>query len=329
MINIKKELSKNRISKIILIISIISFVLFIISQKKYYALIFSLCGVYSIAITGLDILFGYSGQISFGHAAFFAVGAYTSAIISTRYSISPIITMIFGVLLSVLIGLLIAIPASKLVKHFLSLITIAFGQIVYLILNTSREITGGGTGITRIPDIDLLIFKIDENIEYAIFVWLIVLLVFLLKKRIVESKIGLAFLAIKENTIAASGLGINVRKYKIMAFAISAGIAGLAGALYSHLMGFISPDTFNSAQSTLFLTMLLFGGTCSYLGPIVGSIVLIFIREFLQEFSRFQTLIYGVFLLIVLFYFPNGIVSLIKKINNTFIKKVKRKNTYE
>ncbi len=304
--------------RIVIILIIAAAAYLFAAQKKYYALIVAFCGIYTIAITGLDILFGYTGQISFGHAGFFAIGAYTSALLSTKMGITPVISITCGILLSIIAGVLLAFPASKLVKHFLSLLTIAFGQIIYLILNSARDFTGGGSGIRKIPDIDFGFYKVGSNLEYAVLIWLVVLLVFFIKRNIVKSSIGYAFLGIKENPIAANGLGINTRKYKVMSFAISAAFTGLAGGLYAHLVSFISPDTFNSSQSTLFMTMLLFGGTCSYAGPILGAIVLIIIREYLQSFSNYQTLIYGVFLLLVLFYFPNGVVGLFKKAVKAF-----------
>lgn len=300
--------------KIALVVALACVALYISSQKSYYALIVAYCGIYAIGISGLDVLFGYTGQISFGHAAFFAIGAYTSAILSVSHGVTPVVSIILGIILSVLAGFLISFPASRLVKHFLSLLTIAFGQIVYLILNSAKELTGGGTGIRSIPNIELGFVTIHSNLQYAISIWILVAVAFLIKRNIIKSRVGYAFLAIKESSTAANGLGINTRNYKMMAFAISAAYMGLAGGLYAHLVGFISPDTFNSTQSTLFMTMLLFGGICTFVGPILGSVVLIIVRECLQSFSNYQTLIYGIFLLGVLFYFPNGVVGVYKKV---------------
>ena len=315
--------------RIAIILALICLVLYISSKKSYYAMIAAFCGIYAIGITGLDILFGYTGQISFGHAGFFAIGAYTSAILSTRYGVTPVLATIIGVVMAVLAGFIIAFPATRLVKHFLSLLTIAFGQIVFLFLNSASKFTGGGTGIGGIPDINLGFIKINSNMKYAVYTWVLVAVMFVIKRNIIKSRVGYAFLAIKENSTAANGLGIDTKKYKMMAFSISAAYMGLAGGLYAHLMGFISPDTFNATQSTLFMTMLLFGGICTFVGPILGSIVLIIIRELLQRFSNYQTLIYGIFLLAILFYFPNGVVGIYKKVINRITamkKEAKEKN---
>lgn len=316
----KKQLS----IKIAAVLAVVALAFYIASSKRYYALIVSYCGIYAIGISGLDILFGYTGQISFGHAAFFAIGAYTSAILSTTYGFTPVLSMTIGVILAIMVGYVIAIPASRLVKHFLALLTTALGQIVFLIVNSASKLTGGATGIRRIPDINLGFITLETNMQYAVLIWILVAVTFVVKRNIIKSRVGYAFLAIKENSTAANGLGINTRAYKMLAFALSAAFMGLAGGLYAHLVGFISPDTFSSAQSTLFMTMLLFGGICTFAGPIVGSIVLIVIKEYLQVLSNYQTLIYGVFLLAVLFFFPNGVVGVYKKFVDLIKKGGKR-----
>lgn len=280
-------------------------------QKTYLALILCRIGIYIIAVSGLDILFGYTGQISFGHAAFFAIGAYTSAILSIQFRFTPVVAMVFGSLVSVIIGILIAIPASKLVKHFLSLLTIAFGQLVFTFVNSTRWLTGGASGLKDIPAISIAGYELDTYAKNLVFIFVIVVLVMLVKKRIVDSRTGRAFIAVRENVQGAYSSGINVRRYKIMAFAISAGFTGLAGGLYAHLIHFISPDTFNSTQSTLFMTILLFGGMSSLAGPVIGSVILLIIREVLQGFATYQLLIYAIFILIVLYFLPTGMVGLI------------------
>ncbi|MHB1314687.1 MAG: branched-chain amino acid ABC transporter permease [Christensenellales bacterium] len=295
-------------------ISIIAIVLlltccFLIAQRNYPALILALIAIYAIANTGLDILFGYSGQISFGHAGFFAFGSYTSAILAVKCGIDPILGILAGCIVSTCFGIVLAFPASKLVKHFLSLMTIAFGQMVYMFVNSTTELTGGAGGIKSIPPITIFGWVLDTNIENLAFGIIVLGIVLLVKRNIIHSRTGRAFIAIRENVHAAQGLGIHVRNYKIMAFAISAFIAGLAGGLYAHLVGFISPETYNATQSTLFMTMILFGGISTMTGPLVGAAILLVAKEILQSFSTFQILVYGVFILIVLFFFPSGVVG--------------------
>ena len=292
---------------------------FLAAQDTYVGLILAFIAIYSIATTGLDILFGYSGQISFGHAAFFAIGAYTSGILSTKFGITPLITILAGTALATFFGIVLAFPASKLVKHFLSLLTIAFGQMVYMFVNSTTALTGGAGGIAEIPKINLFGLRLTTNASVFLFSAIILAIVLMGKKQLVQSRTGRALIAIKENVHAAQGLGINVRNYKILAFAVSAFLTGLSGGMYAHLVGFISPETFNSTQSTLFMTMLLFGGISTSAGPVVGAGVLIVIKEVFKAFSKYQILIYGIFILIVLFFFPNGIVGLFGSIKKKIL----------
>ena len=224
---------------------VLAVVMLLFAQKTYYALIIALFGIYAIVASALDILFGYSGQISLGHAGLFAIGAYTSALLALRLNVPTFAALLLGAIFTTFVGVLIAIPASKLVKHFLSLLMIAFGQIVYLIINSWSEVTGGSLGLMNIPSLHILGFSFDSYIKCAVLIWGILAVLLVMKTRIVDSRIGRAFIALRENTVAARGLGINVRKYKVMAFAISAFMTGLAGGLYTFLRGMIiSPVLF-------------------------------------------------------------------------------------
>ena len=303
----------------------VAVIILLIARKSYPALILAYIMLYGIGAHGLDILFGYSGQISMGHAGFFAIGAYTSAILSRTFGINPFLTMLAGCVMAVLIGFLIAIPATKLVKHFLSFLTIAFGQVIYLFVNSCIPLTGGAGGYTEVPKLSLFGFVFDNNTKYYALTLVLLIIVVILKKNLINSRMGMAFIAIRENVKAAEGMGINVRAYKAYAFAISACLMGLAGGLYAHLVGYISPETFNSTASVLFMTMILFGGIGTTMGPLVGSGLLMLIKEVFQFLQIYQVLIYGVFILIVLFFMPSGAVGLFNKVTKKIQKKFGKK----
>lgn len=311
--------------KIIASLIAIAICLFV-ARETYPALILAYIVIYSIGTTGLDLLFGFSGQISMGHAAFFAIGAYTSAILATKCGVNPFFGIFIGSFFAAVIGLILAIPASKLVKHFLSLMTIAFGQIVYMFVNACAPLTGGSPGMRNIPYISIFGYELNTYFKNLVFGMILLVLILIIKSNIIHSRTGRAFIAIKENTAAAEGMGINVRAYKAMAFGISACFTGLAGGLYAHLVTYISPETFNSTQSVLFMTMVLFGGIQSLIGPIVGAAVLMFVKEVFQFLQIYQVLIYGVFILVVLFFFPDGIVGVYKTVSNTIQKRRGRRS---
>ena len=319
----KTFLQKNKVSAIAVTLLIVIALLF--SQKTYYALIIALFGVYAIVAISLDILFGYTGQISLGHAGLFAIGSYVATQFTMKLGIPSLISLILGAILTMLVGFVVAIPASKLVKHFLSLLMIAFGQMIYLIVNTWTPVTGGSLGIGYIPYLNVCGIVLNSNLKNSIFIWILVALTMVAKNRIIDSRTGRAFIAIRENAVAARGLGINVQRYKILAFGISAFLTGLAGGLYAFLRGFISPETFNGTQSILFMTMLLFGGITTSAGPVIGAAVLLLVKELFQSLSIYQGLIYALFILVVLFFLPNGAVGLYYNILHAIKKKRNKK----
>ena len=304
-------LQKKPSLKWVFIVAVLCIADLLLGNNPYLILNLCLIGIYVLAVSGLDLLFGYSGQISLGHAAFYCIGAYVSAIFSKNFGITPWITVFLGGLLSAGLGALIAFPASKLVGHFLSLLTISLGMLMYnIVANLLPGITGGFVGFPGIPTFSIFGFSFSERQAYFFIVLLFVIVFLLLKQRIIFSRTGRALIAIRENVTAANGMGIHVRSYKILVFAISAFFTGVAGALYAHMVGYISPDTFVHSQSVLILTMLLFGGSGSFSGPIIGAAVITIMTELLQQFSQYQTLIYGIFILLVVLYMPGGLVML-------------------
>lgn len=319
---------KSNLFSIIVIIAVAVACCFMLRQR-YLAMILDYICIYAIAVTGLDLLFGYTGQVSFGQAGFYALGAYGSAIFSMRFGVPTWISIFIGALIAMVFGFIIAFPASRLVKHFLSLMTIAFGQMVYTFVVATSSLTGGPSGITNIPRLTFFGISLgDRKVYYRNFFFvavLLLILVMIVKHNIIKSRIGRAFIAVRENPHAAAGMGINVAKYKIMAFAISAFLAGLAGALLAHLVTMISPDSFTKDMSTKFMTMLLFGGIGTMSGSVIGAAAITIISELLQSFAAAQMLIYAFIILIVLFFLPNGTVGLFDKLK-TIINKRSRKN---
>lgn len=298
---------------ILLPLGIAAAAIVVMLPNNYYAQLLCNIATYGIVVTGLDLCFGYSGQISFGHAAFYCIGAYTAAILSTDLNWDPLLSFVIAVIVSALFGLMLSYPASKLQKHFLSLMTISFGWVVYTFVGAARKLTHGYQGMNVKP---LRIFALELDSMQSLFVFTLILLVLVLimKRNIINSRVGRAFQAIRLNAHAANGMGINVRKYKMMAFALSAALAGMSGAIFAFNVKYVNPESFSSTLSVLLMTMLLFGGIRSYSGPIIGATVLIFIQDWLQFLGNAQALVYGVLIIAVLFFMPNGVAGLADKI---------------
>jgi len=302
---------------------VLPFLIKMMAGNQYPLLIMCIILIYIIAVSGLDILFGYSGQISLGHAAFFTLGAYTSGLLNIYFNIPLIITIPAGALFATAIGALLAYPASKLKFHFLSLATVAFGEITYYFLYRSP---GGFTFDFKGINVVGIGFLGENYLKWYFFLLVIVVLVLLGKTSLVNSRVGRAFIAIRENTHAADGMGINVRKNKIIAFAVSAFLTGLAGALYVHMIKYISPETSMQKQSVLFLTMMLFGGTASIMGTILGVVSIEVLLECIRPLQEYQMLFYGILLLVVIVALPGGVNSGIRDILESFQRKKMARN---
>lgn len=282
--------------------------------KSYPILVLCYLEIYIIAVSGLDILFGYCGQISMGHAAFYAIGAYASGLLHNYFGIPVLLSMLLATAAATLLGALLAMPASRLTFHFLSLSTIAFGEIIYQIISHSpNNITGNFRGLFT-DSVNLFGLRLDQPIRFVYFALACMLLFLLIKSFLVHSRVGRAFQAIRENTHAADGMGINVRRYKVLAFALSAMFVSFAGAMYIHLVGYASPDTFTQKQSVMFITMLLFGGTACLSGPIIGTSFVLLLTELLRSLQSYQMLIYGALMLVIIVLMPGGLHGACKEL---------------
>lgn len=279
----------------------------LVVTNPYLLLIATLIGIYIIVNSGLDIVYGYSGQITLGQAGFYAIGAYTSALLSMHTGLPVILCMICGGLLASFLGMLIAIPSVKLVHHFLAMVTIGFGEIVRLLALNGGELTGAADGIPFIPKLSLFGFVFDTTARYFYVVLAAVVIMLILKQNLVKSRIGRAFRSVRDNAEAAAAFGLNVRRLKVMAFTVEGFYGGLGGALYAHLIGFISPETFTLQQSVLFLTMVLLGGSGNLWGPIIGSVLISVMFEALQPLGQAQMAIYGAIIMGVMLFMPRGI----------------------
>lgn len=291
--------------------------------NPYLILIATLIGIYIIVNSGLDIVFGYSGQITLGQAGFYAIGAYTSAILSLHTELPVLLCMIFGGLLASFLGMLVAIPSVKLVHHFLAMVTIGFGEIIRLLALNGGELTGAADGIPFIPKPNIFGYVLDTPVSYYYFVLVCVLLALVAKQNLVTSRVGRAFRSIRENADASAAFGINVHRTKVTAFTIEGFFGGFGGALYAHLVGFISPETFTLQQSVLFLTMVLLGGSGSFWGPIVGTVLISILFEVLQPFGQAQMVIYGLIIMCVIMFMPRGIAGAVAQKTALGTKKMK------
>ena len=278
---------------------------------SHYPDVMVFAGIYCMITIGLSLLMGYAGQISLGHAAFYGIGAYVSAILTTRFGWNPWMCMIAGMGFTAVVSAAVGVPSLKLKGHYLAMATLAFGIIMFIIMNEETEWTGGPDGMTRIPGLSLFGFAFDTAERYYYLVWSIVLVLFVFTANLIQSGTGRALRAIHSSESAAMAMGVNVAKYKIMVFVYSAALASLAGSLYAHYLNFINPSTFNIYFGIKLLIMIAIGGMHYLWGAIIGALIISFLSyEWLQYFEELEILVYGTVLLVFTIFIPQGLAGI-------------------
>jgi branched-chain amino acid transport system permease protein len=252
---------------------------------------------------------GQAGQVSLGHAGFFGIGAYVSAILTTRAGFSPWVTLPLAALVAGVLGAIITYPALRVRGHYVAIATLGIGQIVAFTLLNWESLTRGPLGITNIPAISFFGMPIVRPSD---FYWLALIIssgVALLLWQLSRSHLGRSWRAIREDETAALTVSIKADHYKALAFGLSAGIAGLGGALIAHFYGYISYDSFLARESILALTMVVLGGMSSIPGAFVGSLALIGVPELFRPLADYRYILYGILLLLVIRFRPRGLIG--------------------
>ena len=294
--------------KIWFVLLILIFLLLPHFSGTYVLYLASLAGVYTIVSIGLNLLFGFTGLISIGHAAFLGTGAYTTAILLTRMAPIPfpVILILSGLLASVF-GLIVGLPALRLSGHTLAMATMGFGFVMEEVFLHWESLTKGALGIT-VPRVSMGPIHFATGINKYYLILVLVLLMILLAKNILNSKTGRAFIAIRDHEIAAQTMGINLAWYKTISFVISAFYAGIAGSLYAILLSYINAESFHLMVSVLYLEMVIVGGIASLLGSILGAIFLTVLPEILgAKYQLYQIIVQGLVLVLTLIFMPWGI----------------------
>ena len=265
--------------------------------------------IYVILAMGLNLLTGFTGILSLGHAAFFGVGAYVSGILNTRFGWPFWATLIISVIVTALISLFLAFPALRVKGTYLVLMTIGFGEVVRLLLVNWISLTNGPNGIVGISYPDFGFFKLINMTQcyYLAVVFVALLMIYL--KVLMKSRVGRCLLAIRDDDRAAELVGIDVSQYKLKAFMISAAYCAIAGTLYAHVIRYISPDSFRADESQLILCCVIIGGIGTFKGPVIGAILLTIIPELFRSLQDFRMVLYGVILMIVIIFFPGGVAK--------------------
>jgi branched-chain amino acid transport system permease protein len=279
-------------------------------MSPYKSGILIFVGIYVILAVSLDLLMGFAGQISVGHAAYFAIGAYVSGILTVKAGIPPLPALLAGLLLSAGVAWASGRPVLALKEYYLAMATLALNEIVVTLIIGLQGLTGGASGLRDIPSFSLFGFGFDNPIHYYYLVWSAVLLVVLASLAVVRSPFGRTLIAIHSDETAAATFGIDCARYKVRIYVLSAVFASLAGSLFAHYMGFVAPDDFGVLTSINILVMLFLGGTGTIFGPILGASFLKLLPELTYSFQDYELLLNGLILIVVLVFMPRGLYGL-------------------
>jgi branched-chain amino acid transport system permease protein len=285
-------------------------ILFPLYDDNPYTLgITNLIAINAIVVLGLNLFIGYAGQISLGHAAFFGLGAYGSAITTGTYGLPPWPAIVLVAIIVGLIALLIGIPVLRLSGHYLAMATLGFNFVVHTILLEWDAVTGGPSGFSGIPYLGIGDFYFDDEIRLHYLLWSITMLCLLLCLNLVRSGVGRGLAALAGDETAAASLGVNTRNAKIKVFVVSAVLASIAGSLFVHTYTFVSPDSFGIFTSADLVIMVVIGGMGSIWGSVFGAGLITILPEWMDMFETYKDFVHGGILVLVLMFLPQGLVT--------------------
>jgi branched-chain amino acid transport system permease protein len=296
-----------RFLPIVLAVALIAYAAF---AGGYLATVASFALIYVVFVSGLNIFMGYAGQATFGQNAFAVVGGYTSAVLTATYGWQPIPALILGVCGAALCAFVIGYPTLRLKGHYLAMATLAIGLIAYEATVQWNSVTQGYMGISGIPPLGIGGWEIASDRAQIIMLSVVAALCMLSSWLIRNSRFGRALVALSGSEDAARALGINVARYKLAAFVVSAVYAAISGSLFAHVVAFVSPEVFGMNMVILGFTMLYVGGIGTITGPLVGAVVISLLPETIRGLKDYQDLIYGAALILLLIYAPGGLSSL-------------------
>jgi len=277
--------------------------------SSYFVDVAFFFGIYVLLGLSLNIVLGEVGLYDLGHAGFYAIGAYTTAILNTRFGIPVLVLLPVSALTAGLFAYLVTSPIIHLRGDYLCIVTIGMGEIVRLaLINNPFDLTGGPNGVGGIQSPSLGFLTIDSSIGFYFLVWVVVGLSIICLRRLQRSRIGRAWNCIREDEVAAQAAGIDVRSYKLLAFVLGAALAGIAGNLYAAKLMIVSPESFSFWESCLMFCIVLIGGMGSVPGVIIGAAAISLFPEIFRGFANYRMVIFGVAMIVMMMFRPGGLL---------------------
>lgn len=305
----------NSAPKIALLILLALYAILPLFLKNYGIYLMTLLCVYLMAVLGLNLIVGYAGQMSIGQAAFYGIGAYHAAIL-LKLGLPFFIVLPIAAAACFVVGLVLGFPALRVQHHYLAFATLGFNVLVFLLMRNEERLTGGTFGISDIPRPSLFGYSLDGALPFFYFSLGSVILLAALLWWLLRSPWGRAFAALRDNPIRAESTGINITAYTLLAFAIGAACAGVGGVYLAALVNFIEPGQFTLSVSLLMLLAVIVGGSGRFFGPVLGSVVVILLPEWLRFLQDWYLAIFGFGVIVLMVFLPGGLLSLADRFQN-------------
>lgn len=277
--------------------------------NAYWERVATVIMIYALLTIGLNVVTGYTGMLSLGHASFFGIGAYTSAILAMRVELPWPLCLLGAAALTGAVSLLLALPTLRLQSDFLGLVTLAFGSFCTVLALNWVSLTGGPSGLPGVPNPRIGPLEIATGHQYYILIAVFLIVVYLVMRRVEASTVGRAWRAIRDDSMSAAAMGINVARYKILSFVVAGVIAGIAGSLFGSYLSLVSPTSFNLMQSLLIVEMVIIGGLGSLPGAVVGAAIFIILPEVFRSFEVYQDAFGGSLMVLAMIFRPQGLLG--------------------
>ena len=300
-------------TSIVLIILVLALLIVPLFLNDYYRDVLTLTCIYVVLALGLNITVGQAGLLNLGYVAFYAVGAYTYAILSTTLGLSFWPGMIVGALSASAFALLLGLPTLKLRGDYFAIVTLGLGEITRIVLNNWDGLTGGPNGISRIGRPMIGKYVLNTTLDFYYLILIIAIVSVFAMHRLISSRIGRAWIAVREDEFAAEAMGINTFRLKLLAFVLGSAWAGMTGVFFAAKMAFVSPESFTFFESVMILCMVVLGGMGSIPGIILGALLLITLPEVFRDFQDYRMLAFGIALVLMMIFRPQGLLGTVKR----------------
>ena len=295
-----------------LLLLVVLLLIFPVFLNDYSRDVMTLTCLYIILALGLNIVVGQAGLLNLGYVAFYAIGAYTYAILSTAFGLSFWPGLAVGALAAAFFAVVIGLPTLKLRGDYFAIVTLGLGEITRIVLNNWDSMTGGPNGISKIGRPVIAGYVLHSTMDFYYLVLFLAVLTVFAMQRLIASRIGRAWIAIREDEVAAEAMGIDTFRLKLLAFVIGSAWAGMAGVFFASKMAFVSPESFTFFESVMILCMVVLGGMGSIPGIILGALLLITLPELFRDFQDYRMLAFGIALVLMMIFRPQGLLGTLK-----------------